>query len=158
MLAVGDSTRLEIIFNTGYYRGLITKSPALFTNETDSVRRVSIKTDVVVNPDSTSPLIISPYKLSIYQFGDMLVDSMAFEVTNVSDKDIILSVIDIPDDLMELNLVNRIDAGETVRGVVRLRETAYEMTFDKSITLEVDGKVEGVDIRYTIPIVRRIIP
>lgn len=155
MLAVGDSTRLEIIFATGYYRGLIIKRPALITNEADSVRRVRIETEVVVNPDSASPLVISPYKLSIYQIGDTLVDSMAFEITNVAKQNIDLNVVDIPGDLMELHLNERIDAGETGRGVVRLTEAAYGMTFDKSITLAVEGEE---NIRFTIPVVRRIIP
>ncbi|MDD3730852.1 MAG: hypothetical protein PHU88_00540 [candidate division Zixibacteria bacterium] len=154
MLAVGDSARLEVFFATSYYRGLIIKRPALFTNEADSVRRFRIETEVVINPDSTFPLVISPYKLNLYRMADDLEDSMTFEITNVADMIISLNVIDLADDLMELHLDKHLNAGEKIRGVVRLKEAAFDSTFDKSITLGIEGKE---NLRFTIPVSRRII-
>ncbi len=67
-IAVGDSTRLEIIFSTKKYRNKISKSPKIQTSEGGSDKMVRISTAVVERPDSTYPVINTPYKLDMSQF------------------------------------------------------------------------------------------
>ena len=73
-IAVGDSTRLEIIFNTKKYTKRITKSPRIQTNEGPPDKRVQIISEVVARPDSTYPVVIIPYKLDLTQFGEKIRD------------------------------------------------------------------------------------
>ena len=80
MLAVGDSTRLEIILHTKRYKNKIIKQPHIETNEGQPGKTVKITANIEIQPDSTYPIVISPYKLNISQFGEKVRDEMTFKI------------------------------------------------------------------------------
>ena len=82
-IAVGDSTRLEIIFSTKQYKTRVTKRPSIQTNEGPPNKRVQIIATVVLRPDSTYPLVMRPYKLDLTQFGDKVRKDIEFTI-NIS--------------------------------------------------------------------------
>ena len=153
MLAVGDSTELEIILNTKRYKNRITKSPRIETNEGTGKKSVKISCHVVMRPDSTHPIVIKPYKLDISQFGEKVRDRMSFNITNVSEQDLTLELIDLPVDLVEVDLPDKIEAGKSAKGELILKPKAIEESFEKSITIELDDQEKS---RFTIPI-RRVL-
>jgi hypothetical protein len=55
VLAVGDSTRLEIIFSTKRYKGKVSKRPRIKTNEGPPDKHVQISASMMPRPDSTNP-------------------------------------------------------------------------------------------------------
>lgn len=152
-LAAGDSTRLEIIFSTRSYSNRVVKSPRIETNEGAPHKQVRIIAQVVVRADSTYPLVFHPYKLDISQFGEKTRNEMKFQITNVSDQALDLSLIDRPEGLFDLELPGSIAAGQTAEGVLRLHDETVELSFEKSITIRVNDEELS---RFTLPIKRTL--
>ncbi len=152
-LAVGDSTALEIIFSTKAYTQRVTKRPRIVTNEGQPDKNVSIVAEVIQRPDSTYPVIVKPYKLDISQFGEKVRDRMKFTITNVSDKEIELTMIaDIPK-YAEISLPKKIGAGQSASGEVKLLPAALDKQLEKSFTFQAG---EGKGVRFTVPVKRSI--
>ena len=156
MLAVGDSTRLEIIFSTKRYKSKITKRPSIKTNEGPPNKHVQIMTEVTDRPDSTYPIIIQPYKIDLTQFSEKVIKKKKFMVTNVSDQKLEVSLISMPDDLFEIKLPKSIKPGKSAKGELKLRREAFGDSFEKSVTIEVVGVQDSDTTHFTIPVKRSL--
>ena len=156
MLAVGDSTRLEIIFSTKRYKSKITKRPSIQTNEGPPNKYVQIITEVTARPDSTYPIIIQPYKLDLTQFSEKVIKKKKLMITKASDQNLEVSLISIPDDLFEIKLPKSIKPGKSAKGELVLRSEAYGDSFEKSVTIEVVGVQDSDTTRFTIPVKRSL--
>ncbi len=156
VLAVGDSTRLEIIFQTKRYKSRISKRPSIQTNEGPPTKHVQISTEVTDRPDSTYPIIIQPYKIDLSQFSEKVIEKKQFAITNVSDQKLELSLISMPDDLLEIKLPNSIKPGKSAKAELRLRPEAYGDPFEKSVTIEVVTAEDEEATRFTIPVKRSL--
>ena len=153
VLAVGDSTELEIIFSSKKYRTKITKRPKIQTNEGPPDKFVSITVNVVTRPDSTYPLIMRPYKIDLSQLGSKVIDKMSFEIKNVSDEDLKLKLVSYASEYFEVDLPKKVKAGETKKARVKLRKEVLGKSFDKSFTIELNDEVQS---RFTIPVKRKL--
>ena len=157
MLAVGDSTKLEVFFSTRSYSGWVTKRPRVLTNEKspDSIHYVTIRTYVTSNPDATYyPIHISPATVNISQLSDILVDEAHCRIINVSDQPVAISVIAVPQDYLEVTAPGSIPAGDSAQMIIKVLPEAIEQSFSKSVTIEA-----GTDsVRFTIPIRRFYLP
>lgn len=152
-LAVGDSTRLEIIFSTKTYKNRITKRPKIQTNEGPPDKRVQIIATVVARPDSTYPLLMKPYKLDLSQFGEKLRDKIDFTIENVSDEKIDLSIISFAHEYFDVNLPSSIDPGKKASCSLKLKKEAHKQNFEKSFTIETSDADKS---RFTIPVKRQV--
>jgi len=152
-LAVGDSTRLEIIFSTKRYQGRVTKRPRIQTNAGPPDMTVQIMTQIVRRPDSTYPVIVKPYKLDLSQIGNTVRKEIKFTIRNVSDQDLGLSVISARPDLFTVSLPNNIGANESGEGVLTLTEEGIASEFEKSFTFELNDETTT---RFTVPVKRTI--
>ncbi|MEZ5359186.1 MAG: DUF1573 domain-containing protein [Candidatus Zixiibacteriota bacterium] len=153
-IVAGDSTELEIIYSTGMHVGQSTKRPTITTNEGPPDRRVTIKANAVREPDSTYPVIISPYKLMVSKAGEIDVDEVDFSITNVSDQALDLSLVSIPAGYFSTELPTSIPAGQSARCKLKVKPDHLDETFEKSLTLQFNDPGKS---RFTIPIVRRLI-
>lgn len=153
MLAVGDSTTVEIIFNTKQYRSLITKSPRIETNEGKPDKSVSITCNVTDRPDSTFPLVVKPYKLDLSQFGERVRDQIKFTITNMSDKELEITKVYVPDGYGTLTCPAKVGAKATVEGSFKLSKAGLAKPFEQSFTIEVNDEQKN---RFTIPIKREV--
>jgi hypothetical protein len=130
----------------------MTKKPRIQTNEGPPHKSVTIITQVVARPDSTYPLIIKPYKLDISQFSPTKVrDEMKFNITNVSEQDMTVTLVSAPEGIFDLELPDKVEAGKTAQGILKLRPEAIETSFEKSFTIELN---DGNNSRFTIPVKR----
>ncbi len=152
-LAVGDSTRLEIIFSTKSYQGLQSKRPSIETNEGPQSKFVQIKSNIYTNPDSTYPVTLKPYKWDISQYGEKERTKLTYEITNVSDQDLDLALVDTPAGMFKVNLPKRIKAGQTEKGTVEVLGEYVSKEFEKSVTVEFS---DAAKTRFTIPVKRTI--
>ncbi len=152
-IAVGDSTRLEIIFDTKNYSGPVSKRPKIETNEGPPEKYVQISCAINARPDSTYPIIIKPYKLDLTQFGEKVRNEVKFTVENVSDKDVQLTAPSIPEQFLTVNLPKVVKAGKTAEAIVKLKKEATDKEFEKSITLQCNDEKSS---RFTIPLKRMI--
>jgi|WetSurMetagenome_2_1015567.scaffolds.fasta_scaffold255327_2 hypothetical protein len=153
-LAVGDSTDLEIIFSTGQYLGAVSKSPSIQTNEGPPARNVSFKCTVLRAPDSTYPIVIKPYRLSVSRAGKLEIDEGKVTLANISDQDIQVKVIDAAYDYFTVNAPKVIKKGASADLKIKLKEQGLSTPFEKSVTLELNDTPKS---RFTIPVVRRLI-
>lgn len=153
VLAVGDSTQLEIIFSTKTALNKVSKSPTIQTNEGPPDKRVRIEATVVARPDSTYPLIINPYKLDLSQGSDKIIDKIEFNIRNVSDADLELQLVSIAADFFEIELPKSIAAGSSAKGKLKLLKAALEQSFEKSFTFEANNQAKS---RFTVPVKRTL--
>jgi hypothetical protein len=156
VLAVGDSTQLEIIFSTRRYKSQVSKKPTIRTNEGAPDKHVQISANVIQRPDSTYPIIIEPYKLDLSQFSDKVVKEKKFTVRNVSDQKLKISLVSQPGGLFDLEVPRSIKPGKSSGGKLKLKEEAYGETFQKSVTIEVVEVEDEKVSRFTIPVKRSI--
>lgn len=150
-LAVGDSARLEIIFSTKRYHDRVVKSPRIETNAGPPHKTVRIVSHVVSPTDSTHPLVIKPFILDLSQFGDEVRDELEFSLTNVSDRDLGVTLIDRPEGHFILELPSSVDANSSAKGTLRLTDDALDESFEKSVTIQLNDETGS---RFTIPIKR----
>lgn len=150
-LAAGESTDLEVIFNTGHYTSRVTKRPKIESNAEEKYDDVVFHANVVRRPDSTQPIVIKPYKLDVSQFGEKVRNEIKFTVTNVSDQAVNIKLIDLPEDFFEVSLDGNIAAGQSAEGTLKLRDQAVPMSFEKSFTFECNDADAS---RFTVPVKR----
>jgi hypothetical protein len=152
-LGVGDSTDLEIIFDTRSYQGGVTKTPVIKTNEGPPDKNVRFHADVVARPDSTYPIIIKPYKLDLTQVGDKTRSKISFSIQNVSDKPLEARLVAAATDLFDVALPKSIPAGKSGDGTLTLKKEALSGGFEKCLTIQLNDDKSS---RFTIPVKRAI--
>jgi uncharacterized protein DUF1573 len=149
----GDSTRLEIIFSTKQYKSLVQKRPKIKTNEGSGDKVLSFKANVVDNNESTYPLVISPFVVNFTQAGNKQNNEFVITLSNVSEQDLELSLIDFADEIFDVKLPNKIKAGQAAKAKIKLNEESQAEAFVKSITIEVNDANKS---RFTIPVKQNI--
>ncbi len=152
-MAVGDSTRLEIIFSTKKYKNRVSKRPRIQTNSGPPDKTVQIIAHVVARPDSTFPVVIKPYKLDLSQFTEKVRDQINFNITNVSEYDLDLRLISGLSEMFDVSLPKSIGAGKTVEGTLKLKKNHLKNSFEKSFTFELNDEKNS---RFTVPVKRTI--
>lgn len=151
VIAPGDSTWLEIQFNSKIYSSKVTKRPRIITNTTPSDVRLTFHANVTMYPDSTYPLVIDSFGVNLSGLTDK--DKATFTITNHSDKDYALSIIEYDNELFKVKLPKKIKAEHSVKGTIQLLPNDNPDTFNKSVTIEL-GDTEHT--RYTIPVFMRV--
>lgn len=151
VIAPGDSTVLAITFSTKSFAGKITKSPYLMTNVSDKPVRLTIKAEVVIEPEKMAPLNIMPFEIDLAGPGQKDLRHAIFLIQNQGSQDMKLTLIDQPADLFETSLPAGVKAGETVEAMVVVKKEAAGKDFEKSVTFEVN---DADKTRYTIPVSR----
>lgn len=111
---------------------------------------------VMPHPDSSYPVILKPYKLNINQFGEKSRTEIEFDISNVSDQDLEITLISYQDNFFSVDIPKTVGAGKAVKGHVKVTDEKAGESFDKSLTFAVQGANDKVPIRFTIP-VRRVI-
>ncbi|MFH2037136.1 MAG: DUF1573 domain-containing protein [Candidatus Zixiibacteriota bacterium] len=152
-LGAKDSTALEVIFSTRTYRGKQSKRPAITTNAGPNPQMVEFSANVIDNPDETFPIKIAPYKFDISQFGETARTKLEFTITNMSQEDLALNLIDINRKMFKLDLPSGVKAGQSVKGTIEIKDGFQETEFEKSLTIQLNDTSNS---RFTIPIKRTI--
>ncbi len=145
---------MEIIFSTGGHVGSISKSPTIQTNEGPPQRNVTIKCDVVRAPDSTYPVVMQPYRISVSRAGKIEIDEGKTKITNLSDQDLQVAVIDTPPGYFTIDAPKVVKKGATGELKLKVDKAHLDESFEKSITLEFNDTAKS---RFTIPVIRRLI-
>ncbi len=148
-IAPGESTKLEVIFNTGQYRGRVTKHPRFVTNEEQAQHTLQFLSTVVMRPDSTYPLIIQPAILDFSGDAGGAGRSMTVTITNVSDSTLGLKLIDFAEGTFDVELPKSIPAGGSAEATVKLVDPKSTAGFEKSFTIQLDDKAAD---RFTVPV------
>jgi hypothetical protein len=78
---------------------------------------------------------------------------MNFKITNVSEENVEISLIDMPEGMFKLNLPKKVKAGKTEEGSIEILDDYVSQEFKKSITIQLNDKATT---RFTIPVERTI--
>lgn len=132
---------------------MVTKRPTIKTNEGPPDKSVQISCSISTRPDSTYPILIKPYKLDLTQFGEKVRSETKFTIENISDKDLDLSMVYSPSELITVTLPKVVKAGKTAEGVAKLTKAGVDAEFEKAITLQLSDEKSS---RFTIPVKRSI--
>jgi hypothetical protein len=154
-LASKDSTRLEIIFNTGTYVGQVEKQPRVLANDTTAERIIHFQANVITRPDSTYPVVVNPYKLDISQFGEKQRTDIKFSVRSTATQPLKLTMVSTAPDFFTVDLPKVVEPGKSVDGVVKLTPLALGKDFEKSFTFQVGDERQS---RFTVPVKRTMRP
>jgi len=152
-IAIGDSTRLEIIFSTKSYRSRVRKQPLIHTNAGDVPFRLAIEANVMPRPDSAYPLVMEPYKVAFSRLNENSAGEKRFEIYNASDEVLELTMVSSASDFFEVDLPGTINPGATVLGKVTVREDKLNNSFEKSFTLRTNDSKSS---RFTVPVTQRV--
>ncbi|MCH9032785.1 MAG: hypothetical protein IIB00_11090 [candidate division Zixibacteria bacterium] len=133
---------------------LVTKRPRITTIGSSIPRSVQISAHVVVNPDSTYPVVIEPYKIDISQYGEKVRREAEFTLKNRSDVKLKVEIIDFPSAIFELDLDDEIAANGEIVGKLKLKSGYIEKSFEKSMTFAVIPADSDKPIRFSIPLKR----
>ncbi|HOD67250.1 MAG TPA: DUF1573 domain-containing protein [candidate division Zixibacteria bacterium] len=153
VLAPGDSTRIDIFFDTQRYGGYVTKKPYVMTNAGEEPVFLTFHSHVLSVADSTLPIILTPNRLDVSQFTEMPRRKATFTIHNTSAKDYTLTVIDCPADYFAVKLPPVVKAGETAEGSVEVLENRVGEEFERSLTFAISDEA---GTRYTLPVKRMV--
>ena len=153
MLAVGDSTDVEIIFNTGHYSSRTSKSASIISNSPGMSPALSITAHPVKSVDSLKLFTVAPAQISL--------DSLRPEeqkkpweyelaVRNVTSEDIELSLVSVPYQYLKVDVPGgSIEPGSEKTIKVKVDRDIADQLFNKSFTLEAS---DSARTRITVPI------
>jgi hypothetical protein len=152
-LAVGDSTEVELIFNSRGYKGEVHKRVAIVTNDTTAKQLgIDLTAEIFLNADSTYPLVISPPYLDFSPNQGEKVMENKVKLRNVSQEEIKLKIVDFPVNLLKVSLRGeKIKPAEEIELEVKLNKELEDDSFRRSITLELNDKAKT---RFSIPVKR----
>lgn len=151
ILAPGDSTFLEISFSSKQYKGNVRKGIKINSNAAEAIHNISLAGTVQIQMDSTKPVIVRPYKLDISQFSAQPREQMKFTLENVTGQDLEWNMVYYPSEYFEVKLPDKIKAGKSVEGVLKVRPEYVNSEFEQSFTIEFND----IDkTRFTIPVTR----
>ncbi len=152
-LAPGDSAFLEISFSSNQYKSRVHKTIKINSNAAEPIRNLALTGTVQIQMDSTKPVIIRPYKLDISQFGAKAREQMKFTLENISEQDLEWSMVYYPRDYFEVKLPDKIKAGKSVEGILKVRPEYTNAEFEQSFTIEFN---DADHTRFTIPVTRTL--
>jgi len=132
----------------------LVKSPSITTNESAAARRITIMANVEAKPDSTYPIIINPYRLFVSRVGKTDVTTATFTITNVSNSDLKLSVVDKPRGIYKISIPKVVKAKSAVTCRLKLLPGQTLNAFENCFTIELSDTTKT---RFTVPVTRRII-
>jgi hypothetical protein len=155
ILAPGDSTFVEVIFDTRSYFGLITKRPRITCEGITPNHFVSITANVSSSPDSTQPLVIRPYALNLSPDSTHTPDTCLFSLINVSPVTQQMSVSAGCPELFSHTFPRSIGPSDTFQCTLRLTDLGKTTYFHKSFTIQA---ASTDSTRFTIPVFRNAPP
>jgi hypothetical protein len=143
----GDSTFVDITFNTGQSKGKTTKTVSVTTNTAEKERRVSFTAYIVAEGDSTSPLLIKPSALDFASLKDK--KELSFSLENRTGANLSLQLLSAPGENFEIKLPKSIKAGEIAKAKIKLLAKALPQEFVKSFTFFLN---DDHQTKFTIPV------
>ncbi len=140
---------MEIVFNPVKLRGPMWRLPEITTNGIPEKKQVKISAYVYkTNTRLKHPIIMERHRVDLPQYGDEIIDTARIVIKNISGQDLHISLIESPEEI-NVRMPKFIKAGGSASGMVRLKDSARDKDFWKSITFEVDDEKRS---RFTIPV------
>ncbi len=153
LLAVGDSTDIEIIFSSGGRRGRFSKSPRLYTSDPTILEsRLRLRGEIIYESDTTLdlPARIEPFGLEV-NIGEVE-DEYKIKVNNISNEKYELKLVSNNPAILDIDMPGgEIKPGKDKEIKVKLIDPDQHGTvgFQNSFTIEL---TDSTKTRFTIPV------
>jgi hypothetical protein len=150
-LAIGDSTELEISYNTGPSVSRERKYVEVISNDIAAgYNRLEITAEVKPKPDTSLSLTYSPYILEFIEDDRGKLREQEVEFNNVGEEEYRLEISDYPKTLFEVKLSSEsLKPGKRILLKVKPVKNFPSGTVKKSVTLNFRSKEE---FRITVPL------
>jgi len=153
----GDSIRVEMIFASGYFDGVVTKFTQVVSNSTGRAPALTFTATVVPDSLRSSSLRAEPPLVDLDRDRPVLVDSVwtsRVALRNHGSEPLQLALLDLPDRDVTVEITGQTLApGDSQELIFRFPGDLRDRVFAKSVTLEVTGK--GVS-RLTVPVAKNL--
>jgi hypothetical protein len=147
LISPGDSTFVDITFNTSQYKGKVTKTVNITAADSVQAQRVTIVANVLASPDSATLLRIEPAILDFS--GTQPKHEISFDIENKTMGDITPQLVSSPANDFEIKLPKKIKAGQKGQAKVKLTAETIPPGYAKSFTFAIGDPKQS---RFTIPI------
>lgn len=153
-LAVGDSTRVELIFSTGKMTNVVRKSATIMSNAAGLVPRLAFSADVRPNPDSLEIYTVVPPRLDMTKAKPQDQKTpWEYQLTlkNTTDIGLTFTLVSAPDQYVTVDLPHGkiVNPGEEATFAVRIDPASDAVNLVKSFTIEAS---DDARTRMSIPI------
>lgn len=152
MVAVGDSTEIELIFTSskGGYGIATSKSATVTCNDNDRGSfPLTLKAKVYQYPDSLAPLSLSASSFT-YE-SKTRSNEVKLKVKNVSKNKVKMTLASCPYGFLKVNVPDsELKPGKEKEIKIKIDPTLKDEEFKKSFTLAVN---DSLGTRYTVPVV-----
>lgn len=153
MLAVGDSTDVEIIFNTGHYTSRTSKSASIICNSPGMAPALSITAFPVASVDSLKLFRVSPAMISMDSLRPEDQSSpweYELAVRNVSSEPLELTLVSSPYEFVSVDMPGgSVGPGDEKTIKVKVDRNIADQLFNRSFTIEAS---DSARTRLTVPI------
>ncbi len=153
VLAVGDSTDVEIIFNTGHYSSRTSKSASIICNAPGMAPALSITAHPVKFTDSLTVFYVNPPQIKLDSLRPEEQENpweYELAVKNASSEELQLSLVSLPSQYVHVDLPGGfIKPGDEKTIKVKVDRDIADELFNKSFTLEAS---DSARTRVTVPI------
>ncbi len=98
--------------------------------------------------------MLKPYRISVSRAGEIEIDEGKLTITNMSDQDLQVKVVDEPPDFFKISVPRTIKKGDKGEFALKVNPDHLKDAFEKSVTLEFNDPANS---RFSIPVIRRLI-
>jgi hypothetical protein len=130
----------------------VSKRPSLLTNADTAKVYLKVMAEMVMDPDSSYPLVLSPRWIDVSQYTVKPRRRGKLTINNRSELDVSIKPVDTERKGFRLTLPDALAAGESAEVVIVVDEDKVEESFMQSITFEATSPMGRY--RYSIPIRR----
>jgi hypothetical protein len=153
VLAVGDSTDVELIFNTGHYSSRTSKTASIIANAPGMAPALSITSFPMASMDSLKLFRVSPARVSLDSLRpEDQKNPWEYElaVHNTSSEELEFKLVSAPAEYVNVDVPGgMIDPGEEKTIRVKVDRDVADELFTKSFTIEAS---DSARTRLTVPV------
>ncbi|MEW5875679.1 MAG: DUF1573 domain-containing protein [Candidatus Zixiibacteriota bacterium] len=153
----GDSIRVEMIFASGYFDGVVTKFTQVVSNSTGRAPALTFTATVVPDSLRSGSLRAEPPLVDLDRDRPVLVDSVwtsRVALRNHGSEPVQLSLLDSPDRDVTVEMTGQsLAPGDSHELIFRFPRDLQDRVFAKSVTLEVTGSQSS---RLTVPVAKNL--
>ncbi len=150
-LAPGDSTQLEVIFNSRKFSNRVSKTVRVSNNIDVKSRMVTISAIIEDATQHILPLAINPRRIEVTKEADNNNQTYSVTLTNLIDQKLRLRLIDRPQQYIKAEVPQSIAAGQSTIVQVTVDREAFTASFFKSLTIETVAEDQTIT-RHTLPL------
>jgi len=158
MLAPGDTMIIPAVWHFDDTPNRVSQYAQIFTNEPSVLNGkphlIQFKAIIVTNPETLQPVASKPYRVEFSRMANVDIDSVEFTLTNVSKRDLDLTVTSYPYLECQISVPDSLGPETSKTGWIKLNPEYRDTDFLSSLTIRMTDNL-NYDRSLTIPVRRK---